>query len=217
MVQLARLLSVPALLSLGSLSAPAVSAGNPCFHGFELPAASVGGGTEIKLLPCAFDPTITQVAEGSEVTFINGPDFTHLITGANQAWGSPDVEVQPGASISYTFDTAGIYPYACALHPGMSGAVVVGDADEALAGLAAGATGGSTSGGPTGTSAQGGSSTSDGSETTLASETGEVTSNADARPLVAVGIGAGLIAGAAAAWLAIRRRPPNGRSFVRAD
>ena len=212
-VQLARLLSVPALLALGSVSAPAVSAGNPCFHGFEMPAASVGGGTEIKLMPCAFDPTITQVAEGSEVTFVNGPDFTHLITGANQAWGSPDVEVQPGASISYTFGAAGIYPYACALHPGMSGAIVVGDVDEALA---AGSTGGSAIGGTTGTSKQG-STTSDSTEAAPASATSEGASIVDALPLVAVGIGAGLIAGAAAAWLAIRRRAPGGRSLVHAE
>jgi plastocyanin len=196
------------------MSAPAVSAGNPCFHGFEMPPASAGGGTDIKLMPCAFEPTITQVAEGTEVTFVNGSDFTHLITGANQAWGSPDVEVQPEASVSYTFDTAGIYPYACALHPGMSGAIVVGDVGEALA---SGSTGASNAGGSTGTSTQGGSSTSDGSETTPASVPTEAASNADALPLVAVGIGAGLIAGAAAAWLAIRRRAPSGQSLVHAD
>lgn len=165
-------------------------------------------------MPCAFEPTITQVAEGTEVTFSNGSDFPHLITGANQAWGAPDVEVQPGTSVSYAFDTAGIYPYACALHPGMSGAIVVGDADEALA---PGSTGASNAGGSTGVSTQSGSSASDGSETTPASATTEAASNADALLLVALGIGAGLIAGAAAAWLAIRRRAPGGRSLVHAD
>jgi plastocyanin len=192
--QLARLVAVPALLALGTLSAPAVSAGNPCFHGYEMPPTSVGSGPDIELMACAFDPTITRVAEGTEVTFINGPAFTHLITGANQAWGSREVEVQPNASVSYTFEDAGIYPYACALHPGMSGAIVVGDLGEALA---AGSPGSS-------------------SETAASSATSEA-ADSNSVPLVAVGVGAGLLAGAAAAWLAIRRRVPASRTLVRAD
>jgi hypothetical protein len=98
-IQLARLAIVPALLALGTVSAPAVLAGNPCFHGFELPPASVGSSTDVNLMPCAFEPTITKVAQGAEVTFINGPDFTHLITGANQAWVHR-TSVQPGTSVS---------------------------------------------------------------------------------------------------------------------
>ena len=210
--QLARLVAVPALLALGTVSAPAVSAGDPCFHGYEMPPTSVGSGTEIKLMPCSFGPTITQVAEGTEVTFVNGPDYTHLITGANQTWGSRDVEVQPGASVSYTFDAAGIYPYACALHAGMSGAIVVGDVSDALA---AGTTGTSKEGGSTSASTQD-STTSAGSETTPARASSE-TPASDPLPLVAAGVGAGLVAGAAAAWLAIRRRVPAGRTLVHAD
>jgi hypothetical protein len=178
-----------------------------------MPPASAGGGPDIKLMPCAFEPTITQVAEGTEVTFINGSDFTHLITGANQAWGSPDVEVQPEASVSYTFDTAGIYPYACALHPGMSGAIVVGDVGDALA---AGSTGASNAGGSTGASTQEESSTSGGSSTAATSATAEAPAST-ALPLIVAGLGAGLVAGAAAAWLAIRRRDPGGRSLVHVD
>jgi plastocyanin len=200
------LVAVPALLALGTVSAPAASAGNPCFHGYEMPPASTGGGTDIKLMPCSFAPTITQVAEGTEVTFINGPDYTHLIAGANQAWGSPDVEVRPGASVSYTFDAAGIYPYACALHPGMSGAIVVGDPGAAGA---AGTTGISSSGGSAGTAvgAEGGSEPAAAAQPTAASTL----------PLVAAGVGAGLVAGAAAGWLALRRRVPAGRTLVHAD
>jgi hypothetical protein len=163
-------------------------------------------------MPCAFEPTITQVAEGAEVTFANGSDFPHLITGANQAWGSPDVEVQPNASVSYTFEAAGIYPYACALHPGMSGAVVVGDVGEVLA---AGPTGGSTTSGSTDTETAADLGTSGATEASSSSATTEAASNV--LSLVAVGIGAGLIAGAAAAWLAIRRRGLGGRAFVHAE
>ena len=219
-IQLVRLITVPALLALGTVSAPAVSAGNPCFHGFEMPPASIGSGSDIKLMPCAFEPTVLQVAEGTEVTFVNGPDFTHLITGANQAWGSPDVEVQPGASISYTFNEAGVYPYACALHPGMSGAIVVGDLDQALA---VGSTGASNAGG--GASAQGESGSADAAPADAAeagpadaAQAGATASSTAATPpVVALGIGAGLVVGAAAVWLAIRRRTPGDRALLHAE
>src|SRR5207245_8147587 len=100
---------------------------------------------QIKVAPCAFAPTVTTVAVGSTVTFFNGPDYTHLITGANAEWGSRDVELRPGQEVSYRFDKAGVYPYACALHRGMSGTVIVGDPAVALADDSAGSSSGAAS------------------------------------------------------------------------
>jgi plastocyanin len=200
LAQIARLLAIPTLLALGVVTAPTVSAGNPCFHDFSMPAATVATSDQVKLMPCAFEPTVTQVAVGSEVTFLNGPDFAHLITGANQAWGSPDVELRPGATIAYTFDRTGIYPYACAVHPGMSGAVIVGDVAEAL-----------SAGSVTDASTSSGSTSANTSE--AISPTSEAFDGGDF-PLVALGIGAGVVAGAAAVWLAIRRRSPGSSRFV---
>jgi plastocyanin len=65
-----------------------------------MPAATVASDRDIRLEPCAFSPTITNVAVGATVTFHNGPGLTHLITGANQAWGSRDVEVQPNKTVA---------------------------------------------------------------------------------------------------------------------
>jgi plastocyanin len=138
-----RLASIPAtlaVLALGLAAAPAAFAGDPCYHGVDVPvpARSEEAATQIKVAPCAFGPTIAHVAVGATVTFFNGPDFTHLVTGANAEWGSRDVELTPGQQVSYRFDKAGIYPYACALHRGMSGAIVVGDVGApAAAGAAA--------------------------------------------------------------------------------
>jgi len=118
-----------------------VAAGDPCYHGYEMPAHSVSTAPEINALPCAFAPTVTYVPTGTTVTFSNGSQDAHLITGANQEWGSRDEELEGHASVSYTFDRPGVYPYACALHRGMVGAIVVGaDAAGALApGTGAGA------------------------------------------------------------------------------
>jgi plastocyanin len=189
------LMSVGLLALAGLFAVPVVSAGDPCYHGFTIPPRTSASETQIKVAPCAFAPTVTTVATGSTVTFFNGPDFTHLITGANAEWGSRDVELKPNAEVSYTFDKPGIYPYACALHRGMSGTIVVGDLAAA---------GGTTAGG------------------TMAGGNGQVTANAalaaSTKPAapgpdpigIAAGAGAGILVGAAAAWLAMRRRTKTG-------
>ncbi|MDQ3871947.1 MAG: hypothetical protein M3301_10095, partial [Chloroflexota bacterium] len=115
-----------AVLALTLFAAPTAFAGDPCYHGFDLPPRTTSTDTQIKAAPCAFAPTVAYVAPGETVTFFNGPGFTHLITGANQEWGSRDVELAPERQVSYRFDKPGVYPYACALHRGMSGAIVVG-------------------------------------------------------------------------------------------
>jgi hypothetical protein len=71
------------------------------------------------------------VAPGTTVTFVNKSDFTHLITGVGAAWGDKDTEIAPGTRVAYKFDQPGIYPYSCALHRGMSGAILVGSAAQA--------------------------------------------------------------------------------------
>ena len=137
-----RLLALATCSPCGSSSVPSASAGNPCFTTSAC-RPRPGPRPEIKLMPCAFAPTVTRSRSARTVTFFNGPTFAHLVTGANQAWGSRDVELQPGDTVSYTFDTAGVYPYACALHRGMSGVIVVGDVASAIgAGVIAAGPGG---------------------------------------------------------------------------
>src|SRR3954467_15899635 len=131
--RLAAALATVALLTIGLAAAPAALAGDPCYHDFDLPARTEGTDAQVKLLPCAFAPTITRVPVGTTIEFFAGPDFVHLITGANQEWGDRDAEIQPGTSVSYTFDKPGIFPFACALHRGMSGAIVVGNGPAAAA------------------------------------------------------------------------------------
>lgn len=197
--RLASLLGLAAVLSAALVwlvGAPVVSAGNPCFHSFEMPQATTAEATTIVLEPCAVTPTLTNVPVGAEVTFKNGSQFAHLITGANQEWGSPEAEVAPGKAVAYTFDKAGVFPYACALHPGMSGVVVVGGA-EALTAAAE-----STSGTTTGT-------TSTTNTTTIAAPTPTTPASTatDVLPLVVLAAVAGVVIGAAGAWLVGRRRP----------
>lgn len=181
-----------ALTLLWLIAAPTASAGDPCYHGFDMPTTSTQAATEITLRPCAFAPTVTNVPVGSEVTFVNGPDFAHLVTGANQAWGSRDTEIQPGGTVSYTFDKEGVYPYACALHRGMSGAIIVGNA---VAAGGAGAAGAGTTGGEATTTG-----------TSPASDATSATGPLDGPAMLALAVVAGLIAGAAIVVFVARRR-----------
>jgi plastocyanin len=179
------LAATPLLAMLWLIAPPTVSAGDPCYHDFTMPAITTEATDQIKVMPCAFGPTVAQVPVGATVTFFNGPDFAHLVTGADQAWGSRDNELKPGSTVSYTFDKPGIYPYACALHRGMSGTIVVGDVVPANALGAAGA-------GTTGTVAA-----------------GQATSGFDALvgpAVLALAVAIGIVIGAAVVVLASRRR-----------
>ena len=133
MTRLLRSLLVPLTLAIGLpvalLAAPAAAlAGDPCYHDFDLPAHSASASSSVQARPCAFTPTVAYVPVGTTVTFANESGQPHLITGANQEWGSRDEELAASGTVAYAFDKAGVYPYACALHRGMSGTIIVGDA-----------------------------------------------------------------------------------------
>ncbi len=83
--------------------------------------------TTVTLAGCQFGPTVARVSTGHVVTFVNKDGAPHNVTGTG--WASP--ELRQGDSFVHTFDAAGIYPYACSLHPGMNGVVIVGAAAAA--------------------------------------------------------------------------------------
>lgn len=102
----------------------------------EIAIASGGGGcgravtdddgTQVNIRNFCFGPTILRVPEGETVTWVNRDDFAHVVLGANAAWGGYG-KVRGGGEVSYRFVTSGVYPYVCTYHPGMIGAVVVGN------------------------------------------------------------------------------------------
>jgi plastocyanin len=209
LIALAGLLATTGTLVLWLAVAPVTSAGDPCYHGFAMPEDSAAADVRINLLPCAFAPTVTSAKVGATVTFFNGSDFTHLITGANQSWGSRDTEIAPGTSVTYTFDKAGVYPYACALHRGMSGVIVVGDAATAAAG-----TRGAVS--AAGTSSGAASVPSAAPAAAPATTTALATPPAGPEPLLLVAVSAlvGAVVGSTVAWLALRRRAAAGQEHL---
>jgi plastocyanin len=98
--------------------ASAGAGGGGCYE-----AATQGAGIRVEIVHACFSPSILRTDPGATVTFTNTDGMLHALSGSGMGYA----ELQPGASVTATYATAGIYPYMCHLHPGMSGAVVVGD------------------------------------------------------------------------------------------
>lgn len=81
-------------------------------------------GTEVDIAAMCFQTPVLYTETGSTVTWTNSDSVPHTVTGS---FGSK--EMRPGKAARFTFATAGVYPYACIYHPGMVGAVVVGNAN----------------------------------------------------------------------------------------
>jgi plastocyanin len=71
----------------------------------------------------AFSPDAVDVAAGTTVTWTNTDVVTHTSTSDSGAWNSGSVG--PNGQFSFTFATAGTFPYHCTIHPGMVGTVTV--------------------------------------------------------------------------------------------
>lgn len=103
-----------------ALPTPASAGGGGCAEVTE------GTGTTVEMLYACLTPTLLRVEPGETVTFVNRDSFRHVIAGAGYAWGS-NGNMGPDEAFTATFRKDGVYPYQCYLHPGMAGAVIVGD------------------------------------------------------------------------------------------
>jgi plastocyanin len=133
---LAALLLTPLLLLIAAVGGPAlVRAGGGCHPGADGSQYMEGDGTAvIRMDTCSFAPTASRVAVGTSVRFLNTATIPHQVVGRSSSWGS--VLLEPGQEHSETFAAAGVYPYTCPLHPGMVGAILVGDGAAQAADLA---------------------------------------------------------------------------------
>lgn len=92
----------------------------------EDPAAH-GEGTTVRMVDDCFVPTVLRAPSGATIGFVNDDPEPHTITGVGP-WGTGHEEVPPDSNIQIRFPQDGVLVYTCLLHPGMTGAIVVGDA-----------------------------------------------------------------------------------------
>jgi plastocyanin len=99
------------------------SAGGGC----HATGATTSSGSAVELSDLCFDSTVLYVKPGTDVTWTNRDPLGHNVVGVAATWGDPELTLNQGDTVSYRFDENGVYPYACWIHPGMIGAIVVGD------------------------------------------------------------------------------------------
>ena len=122
---------VVVVLTVAALTGPVVGvalAGGGCHLGATQADERGSDRVTIELKDACFTPSILQVDPGTTVTFVNRDPFVHNVGGT--AWGHFDTLLQ-GNRFAATFDESGVYPFACSIHPGMTGAIVVGDGSGA--------------------------------------------------------------------------------------
>ncbi|MGH2676860.1 MAG: cupredoxin domain-containing protein [Actinomycetota bacterium] len=124
-----RAMSVAAIL--GTVLVPSVEARASGGGGCGAPITE-GTGDQVAIRQFCFEPTVLVMPAGGEVTFTNQDGFQHNVLGANATWGS-FARLGGGEARTYALDEPGVYPYVCSWHPGMVGAVVVGDGASAQA------------------------------------------------------------------------------------
>jgi plastocyanin len=89
----------------------------------------------VSVIDLTFEPATIEVDAGATVTWTNDDSVPHTVTARGDAFNSG--VLMSGDSFSQTFATPGSYDYFCAIHPSMTGTVVVrepvapGDAGDA--------------------------------------------------------------------------------------
>jgi len=99
---------------------PATAGGGSCHA--DHPESEVAT-TEVVIEFACFGPVAARVTTGATVTWRNASGIEHNVSGPTIDFA----ELPDGSTLSHTFGEPGLYPYACMIHPGMSGVVHVVD------------------------------------------------------------------------------------------
>jgi len=112
---------VAAALTFLALSGPTAAGG--CINEAR---PTEGTSPQVRIEKCQFVSAVLRVPVGTTVTWTNTEEWLpHEISGIG--WGRTQPMLMPGDTYSHSFAEAGIFPYTCPLHPGMSAVVFVGD------------------------------------------------------------------------------------------
>jgi len=73
----------------------------------------------------SFDPQILTISPGTKVTWLNRDDVPHTATSSDSPATFNSKAIDTDEKFSYVFTQPGTYPYFCAVHPKMTGKIVV--------------------------------------------------------------------------------------------
>jgi len=87
------------------------------------PARAAENKVVVKIANFTYSPDVITVTPGTTVTWVNHDDIPHTVTATGKAFRSRALDTDD--AFTFTFTTTGDYAYFCALHPKMTGKVVV--------------------------------------------------------------------------------------------
>jgi plastocyanin len=78
---------------------------------------------EIKIDNFTFEPQTVTIALGTKVTWVNHDDVPHTATSTTKVFASAALDTDD--KFSFVFTKPGTFPYYCAVHPHMTGQIIV--------------------------------------------------------------------------------------------
>jgi plastocyanin len=90
---------------------------------FVAASAAQAATVEVKIDNFVFNPQTITVKAGDTVTWVNHDDIPHTATSKTGVFRSKALDTDD--KFSFTFATPGTFAYFCALHPHMTGSIVV--------------------------------------------------------------------------------------------
>ena len=100
-----------------------VVGGSKSSGGGESSSTAPATSASVSMAGRSFSPSTVTIAAGGSVTFSNDDDRAHTVTATDGAFNSGTIS--EGGSWKRTFKGAGTFSYLCAIHPEMTGKVVV--------------------------------------------------------------------------------------------
>jgi plastocyanin len=104
---------------------PATNNGEPAKPSSELHKEMPAGAAlnQVVMENFSFAPAVLTIKAGTKVTWINRDDVPHTATENDKRFNSGTMDT--GGEFSFVFDSPGTYSYFCALHPRMTGQIIV--------------------------------------------------------------------------------------------
>ena len=115
------------MLAMGLLANPIIitTTITPVFSQEEGSSVSIAPGAADPNNDLSFDPPQINVPTGTIVSWTNADSIQHTVTSDEQGLFDAG-PISPGDTFENVFDSAGEFGYHCAIHPFMTGVVMVG-------------------------------------------------------------------------------------------
>jgi plastocyanin len=128
-INLRKLLYIAAFLAAGSLAglfvgcAPKPAAAAPPATAPATQPSTAAAGPTVSIDNFTFSPQVLTVSPGTTVTWVNHDDVPHTATSTTKVFRSKALDTDD--RFSFTFTAPGSFSYFCAVHPHMTGTVIV--------------------------------------------------------------------------------------------